>query len=119
MVDGCVDEITGEGWGRSGEPFGKPWSVSRGTQGKEQRVARKTMRLALLVTAAVVAAVVLAACGGESGGNSGGGGGGEEAQGIDLSKRSQFFDQQEYERQLRLRDVDPEGPSDEPWIQAL
>ena len=85
-------------------------------------MARKTMRLALLVTAAIVAAVVLAACGGGSGGNSGGGGGGgggEEAQGIDLSKRSQFFDQQEYERQLRLRDVQPEGPSDQPWIQML
>src|SRR4028119_631157 len=96
-----------ENGGRTGgdgsrEPFGKPWSVSRGAQGKEQRVARKTMRLALMVTAAMVAAVVLAACGGGTGGNSGGGGGGgEQAQGIDLSKRSQVFDQQGEGRELR------------------
>ena len=83
-------------------------------------MARKTTRSALLVLAAITATVVLAACGGGGGGNSGGGGGGGEgAQGIDLSGRSQFFDQQEYERQLRLRDVQPEGPSDQPWIQML
>jgi ribose transport system substrate-binding protein len=32
---------------------------------------------------------------------------------------SPFFDQEEYERQLRLRDVEPEGPADQPWIQML
>jgi len=60
-------------------------------------------------------ATILAACGGGQGG--GGGGGGE--QGINLEKRSQFFDQQEFERQLALRDATPEGPAGEPWRQAL
>jgi ribose transport system substrate-binding protein len=78
----------------------------------------KRIRVVLVLCAAVAATVVLAACGG-GGGDSGGGGGGGGAEGIDLSGRSQFFDQQEFERQLRLREVEAEGPADQPWIQAL
>ena len=33
--------------------------------------------------------------------------------------QSEFFVQQDFEEQLRLRDVEPEGPADQPWIQAL
>ncbi|MGH2615177.1 MAG: ABC transporter substrate-binding protein [Thermomicrobiales bacterium] len=33
--------------------------------------------------------------------------------------QSEFFVQEEFEEQLRLRDVEPEGPADEPWVQAL
>ncbi len=33
--------------------------------------------------------------------------------------QSEFFVQEEFEEQLRLRDVEPEGPADEPWAQAL
>jgi ribose transport system substrate-binding protein len=33
--------------------------------------------------------------------------------------QSEFFVQEEFEEQLRLRDVEPEGPADQPWIQAL
>ena len=76
----------------------------------------RKIRVVLVLCAAMVATVVLAACGG---GGSGGGGGGAESQGIDLSGRSQFFDQQEYERQLGLREAEAEGPADEPWVQML
>lgn len=33
--------------------------------------------------------------------------------------QSEFFNQQDFEEQLRLRDVKPEGPADQPWVQAL
>ena len=32
---------------------------------------------------------------------------------------NEVFSQEEYERQLRLRDVEPEGPADEPWLQMI
>jgi ribose transport system substrate-binding protein len=72
---------------------------------------------------ALVSAALLAACGGSGSGGGeqgqGGGNGGGQSEGVDLSNRSPFFDQQEYERQIGLRDQTPEGPEDEPWIQAL
>ncbi len=77
---------------------------------------RTTVKVLLILAAALLGSVALAACGGGSGG---GGGGGGEAEGIDLSGRSQFFEQQEYERQLGLRGAEAEGPADQPWIQAL
>ncbi len=33
--------------------------------------------------------------------------------------QSEFFVQEEFEEQLRLREVEPEGPADQPWVQAL
>src|SRR3712207_1080506 len=33
--------------------------------------------------------------------------------------QSEFFNQEEFEEQLRLREVEPEGPADQPWAQAL
>ncbi len=33
--------------------------------------------------------------------------------------QSEFFVQEEFEEQLRLRDVEAEGPADQPWAQAL
>ena len=33
--------------------------------------------------------------------------------------QSEFFVQADFEEQLRLRDVEPTGPADEPWAQAL
>jgi ribose transport system substrate-binding protein len=33
--------------------------------------------------------------------------------------QSEFFVQEDFEEQLRLRDVEPEGPADQPWVQAL
>lgn len=32
---------------------------------------------------------------------------------------SPFFEQEEYETQLAQRDVEPEGPEDQPWVQAI
>ncbi len=32
---------------------------------------------------------------------------------------SPFFNQEEFERQLAQRSIEPEGPADEPWIQAI
>jgi len=77
-----------------------------------------TRRAWLAVVVTLMCATVVAACGGGQGGGQGGGGGGGE-QGINLEKRSQFFDQQEFERQLALRDATPQGPAGEPWRQAL
>lgn len=37
----------------------------------------------------------------------------------DAEPQSEFFVQEEFEEQLRLRDVEPEGPADQPWVQAL
>ena len=44
------------------------------------------------------------------------GGGAASCQG---AQPGQFFNQQECERQLRLRTVTAQGPADQPWIQAL
>ena len=33
--------------------------------------------------------------------------------------QSEFFVQEDFEEQLRLRDVEPVGPADQPWVQAL
>ena len=33
--------------------------------------------------------------------------------------QSEFFVQADFEEQLRLRDVEPTGPADEPWAQPL
>ncbi|WP_454043298.1 substrate-binding domain-containing protein [Cellulosimicrobium sp. Marseille-Q8652] len=41
--------------------------------------------------------------------------GGEENGGAD----SEWFVQADYDRQLAQRDIDPEGPADEPWLQAI
>ncbi len=32
---------------------------------------------------------------------------------------SPFFNQEDFERQLAQRDIAPEGPEDQPWIQAI
>jgi len=32
---------------------------------------------------------------------------------------SPFFNQEDFERQLAQRDIEPEGPADQPWIQAI
>jgi ribose transport system substrate-binding protein len=40
-------------------------------------------------------------------------------EGTPAPEASEFFDPAEYEEQLRLRDVQPEGPADQPWLQAL
>ena len=34
-------------------------------------------------------------------------------------EQSEFFVQADYERQLAQRDIEPEGPADQPWVQAI
>ena len=74
---------------------------------------RKTGLLYLFVALVMVAA----ACGGTDDDNGGGGSGGPEGSGT--GEHSEFFDQAEFETQLAQRDIEPEGPEGEPWLQAL
>ena len=39
--------------------------------------------------------------------------------GAGTGEQSEFFVQADYERQLAQRDVEPEGPEGEPWVQAI
>ncbi|HEX2131882.1 MAG TPA: substrate-binding domain-containing protein [Actinophytocola sp.] len=72
-----------------------------------------TRKLAVAVAAA---ALVLAGCSSELPAEDPPAGGGTSAPD---AEQSEFFDQAEYERQLRLRDATPEGPADKPWEQML
>ncbi len=42
----------------------------------------------------------------------------EETQG-DTGEQSEFFVQEDYDRQLAQRSIEPEGPADKPWEQAI
>ena len=69
-----------------------------------------------------VVALVLAACSpapGDSGDPSSSGGGEPTAASCDGAEEGDFFDQEECEKQLAQRSIEPEGPAEEPWIQAL
>ncbi len=44
---------------------------------------------------------------------------GSEDDGGEAEGSEEFFDQAEFEEELRLRDVEPEGPEDRPWEQML
>lgn len=37
----------------------------------------------------------------------------------DLTPEEEWFDQEEFDHQLAQRDITPEGPEDEPWLQAI
>ncbi|MDA8368882.1 MAG: substrate-binding domain-containing protein [Nocardiopsaceae bacterium] len=39
--------------------------------------------------------------------------------GQELTPDEEWFDAEEYENQLAQRDIEPEGPEDEPWLQAI
>ncbi len=43
----------------------------------------------------------------------------QEATPAGTGEQSEFFVQEEFERQLAQRDIKPEGPADQPWIQAI
>ncbi|MGH2750691.1 MAG: substrate-binding domain-containing protein [Actinomycetota bacterium] len=66
----------------------------------------------------VALSLIAAACGGSDNGDSGGGdsGGGE---GSGTGEHSEFFDQAQFEEQLAQREITPEGPEGEPWLQAI
>lgn len=42
-----------------------------------------------------------------------------EGEDTDLSPDDEWFDEEEYEEQLAQRDIEPVGPEDEPWLQAI
>ena len=85
---------------------------------------RRTRALALGASAALL----LAACGSDDGGGdteAGGGSsssessGGGSGEGGGSLEQTEFFVQEDYERQLALADMEPEGPADQPWLQKL
>lgn len=43
----------------------------------------------------------------------------EESEESEEGPDDEWFDPEEYERQLAQRDVEPEGPADQPWLQAI
>lgn len=45
--------------------------------------------------------------------------GSADGNGADLTPEEEWFDQEEFDRQLAQRDIEPEGPEDEPWLQAI
>ncbi|RKN21046.1 ABC transporter substrate-binding protein [Micromonospora musae] len=71
-----------------------------------------TKRWALLAAAGVLA---LAGCSSDlpEDSNPGGGSSGSD------TRKSEFFDQAEYDRQLKFRDATPQGPEGKPWEQML
>ena len=42
-----------------------------------------------------------------------------DGNGAELTPEEEWFDQEEFDRQLAQRDIEPEGPEDEPWLQAI
>jgi ribose transport system substrate-binding protein len=72
-------------------------------------------RVALMLLAAMTLAITVAACGGDDDDDGGGGAS------FTPSHNPDFFDRQEMDRQLALRDVEPEdfGAGNDPWVQAL
>ncbi len=87
-----------------------------------------TWRMATLV-ALLSCVLAVSACGTDDSEGGGGGGGGEttaqetatpEQQAeSNTGEQSEFFVQEDFERQLAQRSVEPEGPADKPWEQAI
>lgn len=42
-----------------------------------------------------------------------------DGNGAELTPEEEWFDQEEFDHQLAQRDIEPEGPEDEPWLQAI
>jgi len=66
-------------------------------------------------------ALVVGACGTDDSdsGDSGGGEAASESEGSGTGKQSKFFIQEDFDEQLAQRDMEPEGPADKPWEQAI
>jgi ribose transport system substrate-binding protein len=65
----------------------------------------------------VALSLFAAACGDSDDSNGDGGDGGGEGSGT--GEHSEFFDRAQFEEQLAQRDIAPEGPEGEPWLQAI
>ncbi|WP_019813381.1 substrate-binding domain-containing protein [Saccharomonospora saliphila] len=73
------------------------------------------MRRTVSTVAAVGALALATACSSELPSDTGAPG----SAGPESGAQGEFFDADEYERQLALRETEPEGPADRPWEQAL
>ncbi|MFI6938774.1 ABC transporter substrate-binding protein [Streptomyces sp. NPDC050418] len=69
--------------------------------------------------AALFAAVLLASCSSDAPPDSPGASGSQSQDDNKATEESKFFEQAEYDRQIKLADVTPEGPADKPWEQML
>jgi ribose transport system substrate-binding protein len=79
------------------------------------------MRMAGLL-ALLACVLFVGACGTDDSDEGGGGGSDQAAQEETQSntgEQSEFFVQEDYDRQLAQREVEPEGPADKPWEQAI
>jgi ribose transport system substrate-binding protein len=79
------------------------------------------MRKRRWIAGIAAAALLAGACSNDSDDTeaSGDTGGEEEAADIQGGLDSEFFDQEEMDAQLAMRDMEPEGPADAPWEQAI
>ncbi|WP_199551458.1 ABC transporter substrate-binding protein [Streptomyces sp. N35] len=68
--------------------------------------------------AALFAAILLASCSSDAPPDSPGASA-SKSQDDKATEQSKFFEQAEYDRQIKLADVTPEGPADKPWVQML
>jgi ribose transport system substrate-binding protein len=80
-------------------------------------------RLVVLLAALLALALFVSACGTEDEGpDDNAAGGGEnttEETSSNTGEHSEFFNREDFERQLAQRDIEPEGPADQPWLQAI
>ncbi len=74
-------------------------------------------RTRAIVAGLAAAALTLTACTTDSPTEQAPGGGGETEQ--EQSSDGEWFVQAEYDKQLAQRDKEPEGPADQPWLQAI
>jgi ribose transport system substrate-binding protein len=79
------------------------------------------MRKRRLIAGVAVAALLAGACSDDSDepDSATGDTGGSDTTEVQGGTESEFFDQEEMDAQLAMRDVEPEGPADAPWEQAI
>lgn len=87
-----------------------------------QRMPARAAAAARTTACAAVLALLLAACGSTDTGQSTagqGGGGGDGAEASGTGEQSQWFVQADYDRSREQMQATPEGPADQPWLQAI
>ncbi len=72
----------------------------------------RVSRMLLAGTAGLT--LMLSACTTDAPDDAAGSGGGAE-----MTPDAEWFDQEEFDAQLAQREIEPEGPADEPWLQAI
>ena len=77
------------------------------------------MRKRRWIAGIAAAALLAGACSDDSDDTEASGDDSEEAADIQGGLDSEFFSQEEMDAQLAMRDMEPEGPADAPWEQAI